>query len=211
MELFSYFRSSAAYRLRIAFNLKGVEHNIRPVNLLKAEHKSEEYLAINPQGLVPALKIDDGRVLTQSTAILEYIEATQSGQPLLPSDEFEAAKVRSWVNQIACDIHPVNNLRILKYLSGELGADDEAKNAWYQHWIEVGFSALEEQLGDGPFCYGEQVTLADVYLIPQVYNAKRFNVDMSQFPKISAIVDHCNSLDAFIQAMPENQVDAPKS
>ncbi|GAA6151983.1 maleylacetoacetate isomerase [Pseudoteredinibacter isoporae] len=211
MELFSYFRSSAAYRLRIAFNLKGIAHDIRPVNLLKAEHKSEEYLAMNPQGLVPALKIDDGRVLTQSTAILEYIEATQAGQALLPSDEFEAAIVRSWVNQIACDIHPVNNLRILKYLSGELGVDDDAKNSWYKHWIDVGFRALEEQLGDGPFCYGEQVTLADVYLVPQVYNAKRFQVDMSQFPKISAIVDHCNRLDAFVQAMPEHQPDAPQS
>jgi len=209
MELFSYFRSSAAYRLRIAFNLKGIEHSIKPVNLLKAEHKSEAYLAINPQGLVPALKLADGRVLTQSTAILEYLESTQANAPLLPSDPYDAAIVRSWVNQIACDIHPVNNLRILKYLSGELGVEEESKNNWYKHWIELGFTALEEQISEGPFCFGDTVSLADVYLVPQVYNAKRFNVDMSQFPKISAICDHCNSLDAFIQAMPENQIDAP--
>lgn len=209
MELFSYFRSSAAYRLRIAFNLKGIAHTIRPVNLLKGEHKSPEYLTINPQGLVPAIKTNDGRLLSQSTAILEYIETLNEGPALLPSDAFDAATVRSWVNQIACDIHPVNNLRILKYLSSELGADDEVKNSWYKHWINLGFSALEQQLSDGPFCFGSTVSLADVYLIPQVYNAKRFNVDMTQFPKISAIDEHCNSLEAFINAKPENQPDAP--
>ncbi|MCV6625070.1 MAG: maleylacetoacetate isomerase [Cellvibrionaceae bacterium] len=208
MKLYSYFRSSAAYRLRIALNLKAIEHQIQPVNLLKGEHKSDEYLALNPQGLVPALELDDGRVINQSTAMLEFLESQYSQHPLLPADSFEAAQVRAWVNIIACDIHPIDNLRVLKYLTGTLGASEDQKTAWYQHWITEGFKALEPQL-QGPFCFGDAPTLADVYLVPQVYNALRFETDMSQFPKIMAIYQHCNQQAAFSDAKPESQADAP--
>lgn len=209
MELYTYFRSSAAYRLRIALSLKNIPHTLKPVNLLKAEHKSPEYLALNPQGFVPALKLDDGRVINQSTAMLEYLETEFPEIPLLPSDSFDAATVRAWVNLIACDIHPINNLRVLKYLAGTLGTSEDQKTAWYQHWIREGFKALEPQLAASPFCAGEHPGLADVYLVPQVYNALRFELDMEPFPKIMSIYEACQKLPAFEQAKPENQADAP--
>ncbi len=208
MELYSYFRSSAAYRARIALNLKGIEHTLAPVNLLKGEHKSDGYKTLQPQGLVPALKLDDGRVINQSTAIMEYLEARFPQPPLLPEDAYEAAVVRGWVNLIACDIHPLNNLRVLKYLVHKLGVDDKAKLAWIAHWIHEGFTALESQISAAPYCFGERVTLADVYLVPQVYNALRFNIDMTAFPKINAVCDACNALAAFDKARPENQPDS---
>ncbi|NVK42205.1 MAG: maleylacetoacetate isomerase [Oceanospirillaceae bacterium] len=208
MELFTYFRSSAAYRVRIALNLKGIEHRLTPVNLLQGEHLGDDYRALNPQGLVPALKLDDGRLLTQSTAILEYLEAEYPDRPLLPADHYEAARVRAWSNLIACDIHPVDNLRVLKYLKGTLAISDDEKTAWYQHWIHEGFKALELQLAAEPYCHGSDVTLADLYLIPQVYNALRFELDMSAYPKIHSIWDACNALPAFDDARPENQPDS---
>jgi maleylacetoacetate isomerase len=208
MRLYSYYRSSAAYRVRIALNLKQIEHSIEPVNLLKKEHKSPNYLAKQPQGLVPCLETDKGQLLAQSGAILSYLDSLYPHAKLLPADPFQAAKIKSVVDMIACDIHPVCNLRILNYLTDILTVDSEQKLAWYRHWIVIGFEALETLLNKTQFCFGEQPTLADVYLIPQVYNALRFEVDMASFPKIMNAYQNCNQLDAFIDAKPENQVDA---
>jgi maleylacetoacetate isomerase len=208
MELYTYFRSSAAYRVRIALNLKGIEHSLTPVNLLTNEHRQADYKTLQPQGLVPAMKTDDGKIISQSTAILEYLETEYPQKPLLPKDAYDAAVVRSWVNTIACDIHPIDNLRVLKYLVSELDVNEAQKTAWYQHWIIEGFTALESQLKATPYCYGSEVTLADVYLIPQVYNALRFKTGMSAFPKIMAIYETCNSLGSFDKAKPENQPDS---
>lgn len=209
MKLYSYNRSSAAYRVRIALNLKAIPHDIVAVNLLEAEEQGKEYLKVNPQGLVPALE-DNGNIITQSTSIIEYIEEKFPQVPLLPTDLTERAIVRAMCNVVACDIHPVDNLRVLKYLVGKLGASEEQKMEWYHHWILEGFKALELQLADhsnGKFCFGDSVSMADLYLIPQVYNANRFNVDMQDFPLISQINDHCTSIDAFVQAAPEKQAD----
>lgn len=208
MELYSYFRSSAAYRLRIALNLKGLDYQLVGVNLLKAEHKSDDYLALNPQGLVPSLKTDGGDLLTQSPAILEWLEESYPDTALLPSNALEKAKVRSWCFQIGCDIHPICNLRVLKYVADDLNAGETGKLDWLSHWMRVGFTALESQLGEGPYCNGQQVSMADVYLVPQVYNALRFNVDMSAFTKIMDIYQNCQQLTEFTDASPENQPDA---
>ncbi len=208
MKLYSYYRSSAAYRVRIALNLKQIEHSIEPVNLLKKEHKSPNYLAKQPQGLVPCLETDKGQLLAQSGAILSYLDSLYPHAKLLPADPFQAAKIQSVVDMIACDIHPVCNLRILNYLTDILTVDSEQTVAWYRHWIVLGFEALETLLNKTQYCFGEQPTLADVYLIPQVYNALRFEVDMASFPKIMNAYQNCNQLDAFIDAKPENQVDA---
>jgi len=205
MELFTYSRSSAAYRVRIALNLKSIAHKLTAVDLLKGEHGKDVYKAINPQGLVPALKLDDGRIINQSPAMLEYLEAIHPQAPLLPADPFEAATVRSWCSIIGCDTHPVNNLRVLKYLTGTLSVSEEDKLVWYHHWIKLAFDALEPQLAASPYCFGDQVTLADLYLVPQVYNALRFDVDMSEYPKIASIYKSCNELNAFIKAAPEQQ------
>jgi len=203
MELFDYFRSSAAYRVRIVLNLKSIPYTQTPVNLLTADHKSADYLALNPQGLVPTLKLDDGRLLTQSTAILEYLETAYPETPLLPVDPYDAAKIRGWCSLIACDIHPVNNLRVLKYLTGTLGVSEEDKLTWYHHWIREGFDALEQQIDAAPFMAGEAITLADVYLAPQVYNALRFELDMSPYPKIMRSYDACHMKPEFTTAAPD--------
>ncbi|GAB3097603.1 maleylacetoacetate isomerase [Aestuariicella hydrocarbonica] len=211
MQLYSYFRSSAAYRIRIALNLKQLDYQSQAINLLGGEHKSPEYLAINPQGLVPSLKTDSGLVLTQTPAILEWLEENYPQPALLPSDTGGRARVRSWCYQIACDIHPICNLRVINYVSNELGGGEAGKLAWLHHWITEGFKTLEQQLASkprGPYCYGEQVTLADVFLIPQVFNALRFNLDMSVFPVIMEIYDSCNRLNAFMEAVPERQADS---
>ena len=208
MKLYSYYRSSAAYRVRIALNLKQIEHSIVPVNLLKKEHKSADYLTKQPQGLVPCLEIDNGQFLAQSGAMLSYLDKLYPSSTLLPPDPFEAAKIQSFVDMIGCDIHPVCNLRILNYLTVDLKVDAEQKMAWYQHWIIIGFAALESMLGNTKYCFGDRITLADVYLIPQVYNALRFEVDMSAFPKIMQAYQNCNQLETFIKAAPENQLDA---
>lgn len=205
MELFSYHRSSAAYRVRIALNLKQIEHDIVTVDLLASEQKGDAYKAINPQGLVPCLRLATGQVIGQSTAILEYLEERHRQIPLLPKDDVDRALVRAWVNTIACDIHPLNNLRVLKYLQGDLNIEDGAKKQWYAHWISAGFAALEEQVAAKPYCFGATITMADVYLIPQIYNAMRFDVDMTPFPKLAGIFETCNRLDAFHLAAPEQQ------
>jgi maleylacetoacetate isomerase len=205
MILYSYFRSSAAYRVRIALLVKGIEHTTIFVNLLKGEHHEKAYKAIQPQGFVPSLKTDDGTVINQSTAILEYLETNYPDPPLLPNDSNDVAKIRGWVNVIACDIHPLDNLRVLNYLSNELGITSEQKRQWYQHWIIEGFTALEHQLRASPFCFGRELTLADVYLVPQVANALRYKTDMSVFPNIMAVYNACNTLEPFINAKPENQ------
>ncbi|TMP31781.1 maleylacetoacetate isomerase [Pseudoalteromonas rubra] len=209
MKLYTYFRSSAAYRVRIALNLKQLDHELVPVNLLKSEQQGAEYLSKNAQGLLPALETEQG-MLAQSLAILEWLEETFDATPLLPADAWQKAQVRNFSYAIACDIHPIDNLRVLKYLSNELSVSDEQKNTWYQHWVIEGFKKLEVMLGDDAFCFGDTPTLADVCLVPQVYNALRFKVDMSEFPKIARIYEHCNTLSAFIEAAPENQPDAPQ-
>ncbi|WP_151811378.1 maleylacetoacetate isomerase [Acinetobacter bereziniae] len=208
MKLYSYFRSSAAYRVRIALNLKQLDYAIQPVHLLKNEQQQESYIAFNPSQLVPSL-IDQDQSFIQSLNILEYLEERYPSLPLLPTDLVERAKVRAFSQTIACDIHPLDNLRVLKYLKHELAVNDEQKNQWYQHWIIEGFKSLEMQLNDsnGQFCFGTQATFADCCLIPQVYNAKRFNVDLSDFPKIQSIDQHCLSLPAFLRATPEQQPD----
>ncbi len=205
MELFTYPKSSAAYRVRIALNIKGIRHTLTPVNLLESEQTSEAYKALNPQGLVPALKLDNGQILTQSPAILEYLEDISPQIPLLPQKPADAAVVRSWCNVIGCDIHPIDNLRVLKYLTGPLQHSEDAKLIWYHHWIKLGFDVLEHQFKAAPYCFGDQVTHADLYLVPQVYNALRFNHDMSAYPKIMRIYTACHQLPAFINASPDNQ------
>ena len=207
MKLYSYFRSSAAYRLRIALNLKGLDYEVVGVNLLEGEHKQAAYKAINPQGLVPSLATAEGDIITQSPAVLEWLEERYPTPALLPEDALQKATVRSWCFQIACDIHPICNLRVLKYVAGDLGAGEAGKTEWLHHWMSEGFAALESQLSAGPYCGGAQVSLADVYLIPQVFNALRFKLDMSAFPKIMAIYAACNQLPAFVSAKPENQPD----
>jgi len=210
VKLYSYWRSTAAYRVRIALNLKGIEHSIVPVNLVEAEHRNEDFGRRNPQMLVPFLEDDDAGIrLAQSQAIVEYLDRAYGGDRLFPGEPGPEAQVRAFVSHIACDIHPLNNLRVLRYLKGPLGQDEEAVNTWYAHWIHEGFRALETEAGNGPFVFGDDVSAADVFLVPQVYNARRFNVDISEFPKLVAIDANCRELDAFAQAAPEQQIDAP--
>lgn len=212
MELYTYFRSSAAYRVRIALNLKGLQADYRYVHLVKdgGQHRKPEYLQLNPQGLVPAL-VDDGNVLTQSLAIIEYLDETHPTPPLLPADPAGRARVRALAQVVACEIHPVNNLRILKYLEKEIGIDEAGRNQWYRHWVAEGFTALEKMLADNPatgrFCHGNTPTIADLCLVPQVFNARRFDVDMSAFPAIVRIDAECMQFDAFIMSAPEQQRD----
>ena len=210
MKLYSYYRSSAAYRVRIALNLKGLSYDYLPVNLLQGEQKAAAYMARNPQGLVPALELDGGELLAQSVAILEWLEESHPQPALLPVDLLQRARVRSLVNNITCDIHPLNNLSVMNYLRQNLGADDAAIHQWYCAWVDRGFSAIERNLAEtmGDCCFGDQPTLADVCLVPQVYNANRFKVPMGGYPHIRRIADHCNSLDAFARAAPEVQPDA---
>lgn len=210
MKLYSYFRSSAAYRVRIALNLKSLPYDYVPVNLLRAEQKSAPYLARNPQGLVPALETDEGGLIAQSMAILEWLEDIYPTPPLLPNDPVQRARVRSLANSIACDIHPLNNIAILNYLRSELGAGDEQIHTWYCTWVRRGFDGIERTLEEssGEFCFGDQATLADVCLVPQVSNADRFRVPTADYPHIRRINDHCLSLDAFADAAPAVQPDA---
>lgn len=213
MNLYSYFRSSAAYRVRIALNLKGLAYRTLPVHLLRdgGEQHRPAYRAVNPAGLVPALE-DRGHTLTQSLAILEYLEEQYPQTPLLPRGSADRARVRAIAQSIACEIHPLNNLRVLQYLSGTLGLGEEQKNAWYRHWVGEGLGAVERLLADdrrtGAFCHGDRPTLADCCLVPQVFNARRFGCELDAMPTILAIVARCQSLEAFQRAAPEHQPDA---
>ncbi|MDI5889824.1 maleylacetoacetate isomerase [Halomonas rhizosphaerae] len=210
--LYGYFRSSAAYRVRIALNLKGLAYDQVPVNLVKGEQRTEANVARHPQGLVPTLETDDGVQLIQSLAICEFLDEVHPEPPLLPADAEGRARVRALAQLVACEIHPLNNLRVLKYLVGELGVGEEAKLAWYRHWIAEGFDALEGMLsreaGTGDFCHGDTPTLADLCLVPQVFNAERFACDLSAYPTIQRITANCRALPAFRQAAPEAQPDA---
>jgi len=210
VKVYTYFRSSAAYRLRIALNLKGLSGDMVSVHLQKdgGQHRKPEYRAINPQMRVPALKLDSGEVLTQSLAIIEYLDEVDPQPPLLPRDPVERAKVRALALAIACDIHPLNNLAPLRYLKNELGQEQSKIDAWYHHWILEGFEALETMVRPGPYAFGGEVTLADVCLVPQIYNARRLKVPLERFPKLVAIDAACAKLPAFEQARPENQPDA---
>ena len=207
MKLYGYFRSSAAYRVRIALGLKGLSCQDSAINLLKNEQSSAPYQALNPLGLVPTLSTDEG-VLPQSLAIIEWLEETHPEPTIIPGTPWQKAQLRSIAYLISCDVHPINNLRVLKYLQQTLAISDDAKTQWYSHWIKTGFAALEKILDGQPFCCSTQPSIADICLIPQVFNALRFKVDMSDFPKIYRIYRHCNTLDAFIEAAPENQPDA---
>ena len=207
MQLYTYFRSSAAYRVRIALNLKGLSYESLSVNLLEGEQSGAEYKALNPQGRVPAL-VCDGEVLIQSPAILEYLEEVFPAPPLLPAAPVARARVRAACALIACDIHPLNNLGVLRYLKRRLGHDQAAVDAWYAHWVQEGFAALEQLLRPGPFAFGAHPTLADVYLVPQVYNARRLKVPLDPYPRITAVDAACASLTAFADAAPEKQPDA---
>jgi maleylacetoacetate isomerase len=207
MKLYEYFRSSASYRTRIALNLKSVGYDIVQIHLLRAEQFDPAYRAINPQARVPALVRDDGATLIQSPAILEWLEEAYPEPALLPADLLARARIRGMAALIGCDIHPLNNSGVMVYLRQVLGLDDAAVGAWYAHWITLGFTALE-QLVEGPFCAGENLSLADVYLVPQVANARRMKVDLSAFPKIVAIDARCLTLPAFADARPEVQAAA---
>lgn len=212
MKLHNYHLSSASFRVRIALNLKGLPFEYVSHHLRRAEHRSETFLRLNPQGLVPALELDDGAVLTQSMAIIEFLNEAYPEPPLLPLGLRERARVRALSQAIACDIHPVNNLRVLKYLETPLGHDQTTRDTWYRHWVTIGFDALEADLAAGPatgrFCHGDAPTLADICLLPQIFNAKRFDVDLGAYPTIRRIHDACLDLPAFADAVPDRQPEA---
>ena len=209
LQLFGYWRSSASFRVRLVLQLKGLGYEQHPVNLRQGEQKEKAYRRVNPQGLVPFL-IDGDVQLGQSVAIMEYLDETYPAYPLMPSAPEERARVRQIVNMIACDTHPLNNLRVLNYLEQELGQSKTARDAWYRHWIDETFTALEQLLMTtaGVYCVSNEVTLADCMLVPQVYNARRFNMTLDDYPTIARIVANCEQLQALIKAAPANQPDA---
>lgn len=220
MKLYTYFRSSASYRVRIALQLKGLSYESVPVHLVRGEQKVSAYADHVGDALVPSMELDDGHRLTQSMAIIEYLDETHAQIPLLPSDALGRAHVRALAQMVACEIHPLNNLRVLKYLVRDLGVSDEAKTGWYAHWARLGLEAFERQLvlleaerkADGlppsTFCWGDTPTLADCCLIPQVFNAQRFNVNLEGLPRLTAVVERCNALPAFQAAHPSACPDA---
>jgi maleylpyruvate isomerase len=213
LKLYSYFRSSAAYRVRIALNLKGLDYEYAPVHLLRdgGQQLKPEYRALNPDGIVPTL-VDGDEVLSQSLAIIEYLEETHPEPPLLPRAPADRAFVRAIALQVACEIHPLDNLRVLKYLKHQVKTPEDVKDAWYAHWVEVGFTSLEKRLAAdkrvGALCFGDTPTVADLCLVPQVFNARRFKIDMSRFPTLERIADHADQIDAFQRAAPAQQPDA---
>lgn len=207
IKLYDYFRSSASFRVRIALNLKGLDYEVVPVHLVNngGEQFSGPYQKINAQSLVPSLEMEN-KILTQSLAIIEYLDETHPAFPLLPSDIFQKALVRSFSLSIAADLHPLNNLRVLKYLSEELNISEEEKNKWYQHWMQKGLSALEKQLEQQEhqedFCFGNTPTLADICLVPQLYNARRFACDLTAYPMLTRVDANCQKNPAFLRAFP---------
>ena len=223
MKLYDYFRSSAAYRVRIALNLKGIEAERVFVHLRRKDHRAADYLAVNPQGLVPTLVDDDGTTVTQSLAIIEYLDETRPAWPLLPADAAGRARVRAIAQAIACEIHPLNNLRVLRHIDQTFGTDEETRTrVWYRHWIAEGMAGVEGMLASQPvtgapatgqpatgrFCHGDTPTLADCTLVPQVFNATRFGADMTPYPTVMRIFEACAALDAFDRAQPDKQPDA---
>jgi maleylacetoacetate isomerase len=213
VKFYGYYRSSAAYRCRIALNLKGVDTEFVPVHLRRdgGQQRKPEYRALNPQALVPSLEVD-GRVLTQSLAIIEWLEETRPEPPLLPRDAFERAEVRAFAQAIAIDVHPLNNLRVLLYLKNTLKQEQSAIDQWYCHWVALGFAACEELVARGgrrgPFCFGDRPTLADICLVPQMYNARRLNCDLSPYPRLVEIDAYCNRQAGFADAHPDKQPDS---
>ena len=212
MRLYGYFRSSAAFRARIALNLKGLVYEQEFIHLRKNDQRSPGYLKLNPQGLVPAL-VDEGRIFTQSLAIIEYLDETHPAPPLLPADAAGRARVRSLAQAVACDIHPIDNLRVLRFLSKPLGHGEKDIETWFNHWIKLGFEGIEQTLAtDGlarRFCHGDAPGLADICLVPQVFNAKRYpSFDLTPYPTITRIFEACMTLPAFQAAVPEKQPDA---
>jgi maleylpyruvate isomerase len=210
VKLYSYFRSSAAYRARIALNLKGLAYETLPIHLVKdgGHNRRPEYRAINPQMKVPTLVLPGGEILIQSLAIIEYLDETHPQPPLLPKDPIARAKARALSELIACDIHPLNNLGPLRYLKNTLGHEQAAIDTWYHHWILEGFEALEQLIEAGPYCCGDAVTIADICLVPQLFNARRLKVPLDKFPRILSVDAACAKLPAFDRARPENQPDA---
>jgi len=212
MKLYGYFRSSAAFRVRIALNLKGLDYEQTSLHLRNNQQYGADYLRLNPQGLVPAL-VDGSAIATQSLAIMEYLDETHAQPPLLPATPIGRARVRSIAQMIACDIHPIDNLRVLRYLAKPLGHDEKVVETWFNHWIQLGFQAIERRLASeketGRFCHGNAPGLADCCLVPQVVNAKRYpSFDLKPYPTIMRIFDACVALPAFERAMPQNQPDA---
>ena len=218
MKLYDYFRSSAAFRVRIALNLKGLEATRVYVHLRRKDHRGADYLRVNPQGLVPALVDDDGTTVTQSLAIIEYLDETRPEPPLLPGDAAGRARVRAIAQAVACEIHPLNNLRVLRHVDQTFGTDEATRTrVWYRHWIAEGMAGVEGMLAAHPaagepatgrFCHGDAPTLADCTLVPQVFNATRFGADMAPYPTVMGIHEACMALDAFDRALPAKQADA---
>jgi maleylacetoacetate isomerase len=210
VQLYSYFRSSAAYRVRIALNLKNIPYDMEPIHLTKdgGRQHSAEFRTLNPAKRVPALVLESGDILTQSMAIIEYLDETHPQPPLLPADPVQRAKVRAVAQIVACDIHPLNNLMVLQHLKRALKQEQPEIDAWYHHWVIDGFNAIEAAIDPTPYACGAQVTLADICLVPQVFNARRLKVPLDRFPKIVAADAACQKLAAFDKARPENQPDA---
>lgn len=210
MQLYSFFNSSTSYRVRIALALKGLDYDYKGINIRVGEQRADDYRALNPSQGVPLLVEDDGTALSQSMAIIDYLDETHPEPRLLPAEPRARARVLELANAIACDMHPVNNLRILGYLKNRLEVSEEQKNDWYRHWIAEGFGAVEallERYGHGPYCFGEAPTLADCCLVPQVANAERMGCDLSPYPRVMAVYQHCQRQPAFQQAAPSRQPD----
>ena len=210
LTLYSYYRSSAAYRVRIALNLKGLDYSQIAVDLVAGEQQQPDYRQVNPQGLVPFLSLNGRSGIAQSLAIIEWLEEQYPQPALLPGDSIERARTRALSGTIACDIHPLNNLRVQRYLINDMNCSEQQKLQWYHHWIKSGFDSLEATVEATPFALGEQATLVDVMLVPQVYNALRFQTPMDDYPNIMKVYHHCLDQPAFFQASPEQQPDAPQ-
>lgn len=208
MKLYTFFRSSAAYRVRIALNLKGLPYDSVPVHLVKTEHKQDAFRAVNPQMRIPALALSNGDTLIQSLAIIEYLDEVFPDPALLPADNIERAQVRAAAQIVACDIHPLNNSGTMNYLRDKIGMQQSALDGWYASWVTSGFTAIEAMIEPAPYAFGAHPGLADIFLVPQIYNARRANVPLGNFPKILSVEAACNKLAAFDKARPEMQPDA---